>query len=362
LTVVPHIGTESAWLLAAAVAEQSRRPVRVAAPPPRLTRRVNDKVWFSHRVNEVLGPRALPAFHAVFGPAALAAHVRHLALLSERVVIKVPDSSGSAGNLTLGSSAIKHLSAASLSARLIEMLKELGWKDMYPLLVEIWDTTVHASPSVQVWIPDRRDGPPIVEGIFEQCVTGPKGEFIGSVPATIADHWIALVGNEALMLATLFQYLGYFGRCSFDAVIASSRSSPAALHWLECNGRWGGVSVPMTLANRLTAGKCRDNLVVVQLDHAKFQPRQFLSALRVLEALLYRVAKSSEGVVLVSPFGIEHGTGIHLISLAENIDRAKYLADQATRVLTGKLSDTHDVTAQPFIGNSVAPAEAIVVR
>jgi hypothetical protein len=66
--------------------------------------------------------------------------------------------------------------------------------------------------------------------------------------------------------------------------------------------------------------------------------------------------------VLVSPFGIEHGTGIHLISLAENIDRAKYLADQATRVLTGKLSDTHDVTAQPFIGNSVAPAEAIVVH
>jgi hypothetical protein len=114
LTIVPHIGTESAWMLAAAVAESTRLPVRVAAPPPRLTRRVNDKVWFAHRINEVLGPRAQPPFHAVFGPAALTAHVLHLAHYSERVVIKIPDSSGAAGNLSLNSSEIKTFSMDAL--------------------------------------------------------------------------------------------------------------------------------------------------------------------------------------------------------------------------------------------------------
>jgi len=362
LTIVPHIGTESAWMLAAAVAEHSRKPVRVAAPPPRLTRRVNDKVWFSHRVDEVLGPRAKPPFHAVFGPTALAATVHHLALRSERVVIKVPDSSGSAGNLSLSCSTIKSLSTELLGTRLVQMLNEMGWKDVYPLLVEIWDTHVLANPSVQVWIPDRRDGPPIVEGIFEQRVAGPNGEFIGSVPATIADRWVTPIGSETLKLATLFQHLGYFGRCSFDAVIAGSHNSSAALHWLECNGRWGGVSVPMTLANRLTTGQCRDNFVVVQRDHMNFQPRQFLTALRILEPMLYRVTKRSEGVVLLSPFGIERGTAIHLLALAENTDRAKHFAECATQVLTRKLNDSFDLSAELSVGDVEKPAEMSFVH
>ncbi len=70
LTVRPYIGRGSAWLLAAAVAERSGVPVRVAAPPPKLTTRVNDKVWFAHLVDEVLGPRGQPMYRAVFGPAA----------------------------------------------------------------------------------------------------------------------------------------------------------------------------------------------------------------------------------------------------------------------------------------------------
>ena len=33
-----------------------------------LTRAVNDKLWFSDRVTELLGRRALPPTHYVFGP------------------------------------------------------------------------------------------------------------------------------------------------------------------------------------------------------------------------------------------------------------------------------------------------------
>jgi hypothetical protein len=110
----------------------------------------------------------------------------------------------------------------------------------------------------------------------------------------------------------------------------------------------------MTLASRLTTGQCRDNFVVVQRDHMNFPPRQFLAALRALEPLLYRVTKSSEGVVLVSPSGIEQGSAIHLLALAENVDRAKYLAGQATRLLTGELSDTRDLRAKLSVGAMAA--------
>jgi hypothetical protein len=79
LTILPYIGKGSAWLLATAVAERSGVPVRVAAPPPKLAARVNDKVWFAHLVDEVLGPRAQPLYRAVFGPAALAARAFRLA-------------------------------------------------------------------------------------------------------------------------------------------------------------------------------------------------------------------------------------------------------------------------------------------
>ncbi len=336
LTIVPHIGRGSAWMLGAAVAERSGAAVRVAAPPPRLTLRVNDKVWFANRVDETLGPRAQPSYRAVFGPMALAAHVLRLARQSHRVVIKVPDSSGSAGNLAFSSAAVHGLPMHALCDRLLFELNGIGWESRYPLLVEIWDDPVLANPSVQTWIPDRRIGPPVVEGIFEQLVAGPKGEFVGSVPATVPDGWASVIAAEALRLATLFQHLGYFGRCSFDAIIAGRDYADAVLHWIECNGRWGGVSVPMTLAYRLTAGGDRLTFVVVQRDHVSFPPCSFATALSRLEPILYRAGRSAEGVVLISPLGIERGRAVHLMALAEEIERAKTLAEQAARIVIGQ--------------------------
>jgi hypothetical protein len=335
LTIVPHIGRGSAWMLAAEVAERSGAPVHVAAPPPRLTRRVNDKVWFAHRVNEVLGPRAQPPFRAVFGPVALAAHVRRLARQSERLVIKVPDSAGSAGNLSLSSSAVQDSSAEALRENLGAMLRAIDSDERYPLLVEIWDAPVLASPSVQIWIPDRRAGPPVLEGVFEQVASGPQSAFVGSVPATFPDFWGAVIGEEALRLATLFQLLGYFGRCSFDALIAGSDYANAVLHWLECNGRWGGVSIPMTLANRLAAGGSRGNFVVVQREKANFPPCRFSTAVGRLEPILYRAGQSREGIVLISPLGLERGSAVQLMALAEDVERATNLAAQATAIVTG---------------------------
>lgn len=335
LAVLPYIGSGSVWVLAGVVAEHAKVPVHVAAPPPNLTRCVNDKVWFSRRVTELLGAGAQPRFHSVYGPAALTGYVTKLARWVERVVVKVPDSAGSAGNLVLFSKDIASLSPRQLRKRLLSVLSGIGWRGKYPLLVQVWDSPVVATPSVQIWIPDRQDGPPILEGMFEQIVAGLGGEFVGSVPVTLPQSCTEVIMAEALKLATLFQYLGYFGRCSLDAVVAGTDYNNADLHWIECNGRWGGVSIPMTLANRLVGDWSRQSFVVVQSAHLDFKQRTIPEVLNLLGSSLYQASSRHEGVVLISPRGTTLGHSINLMAIAETDQRAQTLARQAVERLIG---------------------------
>ena len=78
MCLVPHLATGHVWRLGQRIAEAAGAGVSVCGPPPRLSRRVNDKLWFAARVRDVLGPSSLPPTFSAYGPAALAAHVRHL--------------------------------------------------------------------------------------------------------------------------------------------------------------------------------------------------------------------------------------------------------------------------------------------
>lgn len=262
LNLLPFIATGGAWTLAGAIAAESGARVHVAAPPPRLARRVNDKLWFAQQVTALLGQRSRPPFHFAYGPAALAGRVNALARRHERVGIKLPDCAGSAGNIVLNSEMVRALTPTALRRQLLGLLSDLGWRGAYPLKVEVWDCQVISSPSVQIWVPLAEDGPPVAEGIFEQVVAGLKGEFVGAQPTQLSPHWQARLAEEAVLLARLFQTLGYFGRCSFDAVLTGVNLAAAEAHWIECNGRWGGVSIPMTLMNRFVGDWRRRPFVV----------------------------------------------------------------------------------------------------
>jgi hypothetical protein len=333
LTIMPHIGTGNVWNLAASVAEASGAEVRVAAPPPRLTRRVNDKLWFAEQAAAVLGKQSLPPIASVFGPAALAGQVAALARRNDRVAIKVPDSAGSAGNIMLTSQDLLDKTLTALRHHLIDLLMALGWRGRFPLLVQVWDCPLVSSPSVQVWVPPREAGPPIVEGVFEQTVEGAKGEFVGAIPATLPEDWLYRLAGEAVRMARVYQALGYFGPCSFDAVIAGTDLANASLHWIECNGRWGGVSVPMTLANRLTGDWQDRPFVVIQRTNLKGRPQSFATALEQIDELLYRPGKAQEGVIILTPGGIERGSAVHLMALADTVAAARQKAMAATKAL-----------------------------
>ncbi len=335
LTIVPHIGMGSAWRLAAAIAEATGLEVRVMSPPPRLTRRANDKLWFARLVAEVVGQNAIPPSYSAHGPAVLAHRARALARRSDRVVVKVPDSAGGAGNICLGARELVDASLADIKDRVFGVLRTAGWHDAYPLLVGLWEAPALGSPSVQLWIPAVGDGSPVVEGLFEQILEGREGVFVGSVPAQLPEGWNLRLAQEAMRLATVLQLLGYFGRCSLDALLIGNNLDWADLHWIECNGRWGGVSIPMTVVNRLKRGAAHPKFVVVQRSAESYPPRPFAEALRALDGLLFRPGKRDDGIILLSPAEIEAGRGVQMLACAETVAEARELSDRAVGILSG---------------------------
>ena len=326
--IIPYIGAGSAWMLAGAIARAAGVPVRVAAPPPRLTRMVNDKIWFSNRVREGLGVEALPPTFAAFGPAATAARIARIARSAERVIVKVPDSAGSTGNVAIEAKSVRDLPLKDVRRLVLALLHERGWRDKYPLLVGLWDVTATASPSVQAWIPSRDQGPPVIEGIFEQRLAGPEGEFVGAVPYRGEPAIVERMTAQAVRLGTLFQALGFYGCCSFDCLVSSDPAGNAILQWIECNGRWGGVSIPMTLANRLCGAEGHDGMVIVQDSGRPLTKAGFGQSCEALGALLYRRG-ATKGIVPLSASCFATGIGVHFLAMAPTQDEAESLAAAA---------------------------------
>jgi hypothetical protein len=323
LNIVPYIGTGNAWLLASAIAAQSGAEVSVAAAPPRLTRRVNDKLWFLERVREALDESASPLTYSAFGPAALAARIRALASRSPRVAVKVPDSAGSLGNVMIRSETIVGQSLAQIRQSILDVLAMRGWQDTYPLMVGIWDHPVMASPSVNVWVPHREDGPPIIEGVFTQVLRGEKATFVGAEPSNLPKPVEDRILLGTTCLAHYFQKLGYFGRCGFDAILVGDSIDRAEIHWIECNGRWGGVSIPITVANRLVGDWAKKSIIIVQRTRLQMPPRSLEAVLERLKGYLFSPANSHEGVVLLAPARLIDGSGLNVMVIADTRSSAE---------------------------------------
>ncbi len=333
LNLVPYLGNGKAWALARAIARQTEAEVHVAAAPPALTRCVNDKLWFEAKVDDVLGRGALPEVRLANGPALLAYHVKSLAGRYASVAVKLPASASSIGNIVLESTEIAGRPLTPLREELCALLTQTGWRGDFPLLVTAWEQPILASPSVQVWIPHPYENLPVIEGIFEQSLAGRQRAFVGASPCDLSSAVRKQLAVETLQLAYLLQSLGYFGRCSFDAILLEDGKSGTRIHWVECNGRWGGVSIPMTLVNRLLGDWRLRPLVIVQRTHLTARGRPFADVARSLGDRLFVAGKREDGVVVLTPGPLEAGTGYDLIVLADSAAAAQELAVEATTTL-----------------------------
>jgi hypothetical protein len=337
LTVIPYLSTAGAWQLAAAIAEEAGVVVDVLAPPPALAARVNDKSWFSLRTAEVLGPDAIPETGWAADPFELTVALQLLAKRHRRLVVKMPDSAGGVGNVVLDSDDIEGLDHHGLLAHVWQATGRAGRGWAFPLLVGAWDDPVVDSPSVQLWVPQRGDGLPVVEGVFSQVLKGARGTFVGAAPTWLPARWQERLADEAVRLALLFQELGYFGRCSFDAVLAGDDLDSARVHWVDANGRWGGVSIALTAANRLAGDWQRRPFVIVQRSRLRMPARSLPAILDEIGPQAFRPSDGRTGAVVLAPGRLLEGTGMNLMVLAADTATAEAAASAVKATLLGAL-------------------------
>jgi hypothetical protein len=332
-TIRAYLTNGHVWRLAAELRRATGRLVHVAGPTPRICRRSNDKLWFCSLARDIAGQHAvLPSWHA-FGPSAMAGHVAHLARLSDEVVVKVPDSAGAAGNLRLASHHVRGMGLPSIRNLIVRWLSAAGWHERYPVLVGVWEKGVRASPSAQLWIPSLNEGPPIFRGLYEQVVDDAVGAFAGARRAKLALEVTDQMTREALAIGLALQHMGYFGPCSLDAVLKDTPSGRAEVHWIECNGRWSGVSIPLAVARWLCGGCLPDGLTIV---HERLNAARGLEtdqALDRLRPLLFQHGSSAEGLVILAPPGPGPKPLFNCMAIAGHQSQADALAQSAIHAL-----------------------------
>jgi hypothetical protein len=315
----PHMGSFAVWALADLLARSRHRPLQVIAPPPSLTRAVNDKLWFADVVGRLLGQEMLPRTHRVSNYTTMAYVVRHLSSGSRRVVIKRTDSVGGGGNLVLDARRFRARPLGKIRPQLKSLLTALEWRGATSLLVGSWETDVLAAPSAQLWIPPLEAGEPLVEGLFDQLIGGREGYFEGTRPASLPKAIAGQIAESAWLLGRLFQQLGYVGRCSFDLILVGSDLPSCRIQLVECNGRWGGASLPMTLLNSVLgdwtahAFACLDCPIRPPAGGSDAEPAvesrrvRFRALLQALEPVLYDTRTGEGELILYNPAATRRG-------------------------------------------------------
>ncbi len=332
ITLQPYVAHGHVWRLAAELGTRTGLDVYVAGPGPRIMRRSNDKLWFWDLARRTVGAGSVPPTWAAYGPAAAAGHVARLVRQYGQAVVKVPDSAGAAGNLRIDASGLPSRSPLAIRELLVRQLAALGWEGAFPVLVGVWESGVTRSPSAQVWIPAQADGPPAVLGLFEQVVEGEAGAFIGARPARLPPALETRMIAEASAIGRVLQNLGYFGPCSLDAVISSGPEGLADLHWIECNGRWSGVSIPLSVARRWYHGRIPGGLVILQEKLVAPGISSTSGLVAALADLLLRKS-NSEGLVLMSPAN-PGWSRFNAFAMAATQPRAEEIARAALARLT----------------------------
>lgn len=249
--VHPYMGIEAVWELAQKLSVDARVSVHVLAPPPPVTWVANDKAVFDDLVSRVLGRGALVATLTSTVPDEIASNLQKLAADYERVGLKRTRCASAMGNSVFAASQVS--TAADAKAHAEAFLRRTEWPEGEPVLAVAWHDT-DLSPSTQLWVPPKGQGDPRLDGVYEQILAGEEKVFVGSRPSTLPPTLNEALGASAIRVAAALQELGYVGRCSFDHLVEGDPHGEFRVLFTECNGRWGGTSMPMSLLDRVVRG------------------------------------------------------------------------------------------------------------
>jgi hypothetical protein len=152
--------------------------------------------------------------------------------------------------------------------------------------------------------------------------------------------------NEALakasmMVCAAFQSFGYVGRCSFDFLVLGDPNGDFRCLFTECNGRWGGTSIPMHLVDRV-CGSPRPPYMALDYIHPELIGAEFEDLLAQVRPHIYDHS-TGQGRFLFYNVGPLHESGkLDVISVGSSMDDA----EEAVRVMLPRLLGLSD-HAQP---------------
>jgi hypothetical protein len=319
----PHMGSFAVWELAVLLYGASRRPVKVIAPPPALCQWVNDKIKFTGTVARLFGKAYIPRTTCSWNLTALTHEVKQFSARCQAIGVKLPHAAGGDGTLILDATRFRGRALEEIREMMKEQLPPLGWDGRVPLLVNCWETQVLAAPSAQLWIPPLSEADPIVEGLFLQAFQeGANGIFVGARRADLPADLIQEMATRSWLLARLFQMLGYVGRCSFDLLLVGDRLERCRAEFLECNGRWGGTSGPMTLMNRLFGDWYQQPYVVRALRVPRLDRVPFPDLLAAFQEALYDVRTGHGRLILLNASRMRALSEITVICLGRTCQEA----------------------------------------
>ncbi|MFK7818704.1 MAG: hypothetical protein AB8G99_08290 [Planctomycetaceae bacterium] len=322
----PHMGSKAVWQLAKLLHDASHRPIPVLAATPGLCRWANDKVQFTQTAKRLFGEGLVPMTLSAWNYANAAKHARAIAEQAEVVGLKVPDSAGSGGNVVLPSTKLRGKSLLEIERLLEKEFTAIGWTGNQPLLVSAWEEDVLNSPSAQLWIPADVDEPPVVEGVFVQATLGAEAKFVGNQPAQLPHALANEIVDRCWLLGRLFQLLGYVGRCSFDLILIGDSFQNSRIEFIECNGRWGGTSLPMTLMNRLFGDFAQQPYASHVCSIPGLNAISFRALVGDLGNDLYDSRTGNGRFILFNPGRMRELAGVSVIGLGETWEAAQVTA------------------------------------
>ncbi len=246
----PYMSIEPCWELARALRTASRSVTssHVLGPPPPVTWIANDKGTLNEVVTAVLGSGWIPETRTANDAAGLAAHLGSLSTVWPAVGLKRTRCASAMGNQVFDSRRLRGRPAGEIEQLVERFLSRTEWTPGETVLAVAWEAAT-VSPSTQFWI-DGEAGGPVCEGVYEQILDGDRKVFVGSRTSTLPADVERTLRRAAYWVSLALQEMGYIGRCSFDHLVTGDPEGDYQIRFTECNGRWGGTSLPMALVER----------------------------------------------------------------------------------------------------------------
>jgi hypothetical protein len=334
----PYMGVPDAWRLAEKLQRRSNKDIGVLSPLPIIASLVNNKTWLLNLVQTLHGSTSTVVTRQGLTPREVSSHLKELAHHHNTIAVKLSDSASGMGTGLFDSKAVLSKPPQVLENHISRWLKDHSWQAGLspPVSVEVWEKEVLASPSSQLW-PPLEEGPPVVEGIFEQMFDdSPEQVFMGSISSQLPQPINQAIATQSAHIGRVLQYLGYVGRCSFDTILVGESINEAEIKFVECNGRWGGTSTPMSLMNRLYSDYRTQPYQAADFISPSLQGMEFSEFLKIFDDILYSSA-TGQGWAIVYNVGCLQPRGkLDVITLGESSQEARQRQEEFARLVVSR--------------------------